>query len=274
MISSQEFYQKLQAGQINEALALAIQAASELDITTRMTDELPDRRSFGHEYFRTKINLLTGNVEHEVSKKVITDSNSYLKLQQLHIDRVAESHRLVRGYLQQIQAILTALPPPSNIPETDLTQTPDRLSFREAFAEAKASPTPTTRTAAAPVEESQFDFAPELDDELDLSVDREGEVWEEWVEDEDFQLETGAPQLRTTPPISILADRPQYPANRPLNPLTIKPIALRSTAIPVDISGWDKFAPEYIQIDAVASPRQITSGDLDRLDDLLADLDI
>lgn len=257
MISSQEFYQKLQAGQINEALALAIQAASELDITTRMTEELPDRQSCGHEYFRTKINLLTGNVEHEVSKKVITDSNSYLELQRLHIDRVADSHRLVRDYLQQLQAILTALPPSSPATQADLTQTPDR----------------STVTAAASVE-SQFDLDPDLNDELDLSVDREGEVWEEWVEDEDLRFETGTPQPRSTAPISILADPPQHSQSRSLNPLAIKPIALRSTAILVDSSGWDKFAPEYIGTDAVAAHRQITSGDRDLLDDLLADLDV
>ena len=83
MIPSHEFYQKLQAGQINEALAIAIQSASELDITTRMTDELPDRPFADREYFRTKINLLTGTVEHEVGKKIVTSTNTYLKLQQL-----------------------------------------------------------------------------------------------------------------------------------------------------------------------------------------------
>ena len=265
MISSQEFHQKLQAGQIHEALALAIQAGSELDITTRMTEELPNHRSSSNEYLRTKINLLTGNIEHEVGKKVITDSNSYVKLQQLHIDRVAESHRLVHGYLQQIQAILTALPPSSSGAHPDMSQTYDRFSFREA--------SPTTIAAATPVE-SKFDNDIDLDDDLDLSVEREGEVWEEWVEDEDFRFETGAPQPRMASPTSMLPDRSQSSVRRPLNLLTLKPTALRSIATPIDTSGWDKFAPEYIEIDAAPLPRQITSGDLEILDDLLADLDI
>jgi hypothetical protein len=252
MISSQEFQAKLQAGQIYEALALAIQSASELDITTRMTEELPNQQSAGSEYLRTKINLLTGNVENEVGKKIVTDRNNYLKLQQLHIDRVADSHRLVCSYLHQLEAILAALPATAGSSERAV----------EDFS-------PQTTSIATPVE-PQLPTHSVLDEDVDLSVERDGEVWEEWVEDEDFQFEAGAPQPQS---ISMLPDRSAYSARSPLNPLPLKPIALRSTATPVDTSGWDKFAPEYIDNDAESQSPPLSSSDIARLDDLLT-LDI
>ena len=257
MISSHEFQAKLQAGQIHEALALAIQAASELDITTRMTEDVPNYRSSSSEYLRTKINLLTGNVENEVGKKVITDNNSYLKLQQLHIDRVAESHRLIRGYLQQLEAILTALPATAGDAKFE---NPTDLARTNLVATA-----PLTTPLPNPLN---------VDEEIDLSLDRDGEVWEEWVEDEDFQFEAGSPQPRSISPISMLPDRLDRPVRTPLNPLPLKPIAVRSTPTPVNTSGWDKFAPEYIGSDADPQPRPLSRGDVDRLDELLTDLDL
>ncbi len=35
--------------------------------------------------------------------------NIYIKLQQLHIDQIIVSHRLVQGYLDRVKAILTVL---------------------------------------------------------------------------------------------------------------------------------------------------------------------
>ena len=253
MISSQEFQAKLQAGQIHEALALAIQSASELDITTRMTEDLPNQRSSDSEYLRTKINLLTGNVENEVGKKIVTDHNNYLKLQQLHIDRVADSHRLVCSYLHQLEAILAALPATAG-------------SSERAVEDFSPRPTSIDTPLVAP----QLPTHPALDEDVDLSIERDGEVWEEWVEDEDFQFEAGAPQPQS---ISMLPDRSTHSVRSPLNPLPLKPIALRSTATPVETSGWDKFAPEYIDSDAESQLRPLSSSDIDLLDDLLT-LDI
>ena len=249
MISSQEFQAKLQAGQIHEALALAIQSASELDITTRMTEDLPSHRAVGSEYLRTKINLLTGNVENEVGKQIVTDNNNYLKLQQLHIDRVADSHRLVCSYLHQLEAILTALPPSAD--NNYAPRVEEDFSARIPIANPPVEPQLLTH--------------PALDEDLDLSL-RDGEVWEEWVEDEDCQFEAGAPQPQSISP-SMLPD-PAYSV-RPLNPLSLKPIALRSTSTPVDISGWDKFAPQYIDSDTDPKARPLSRSDVDRLDDLL-----
>ncbi len=114
MISSAEFDRLLQAGHIAKALALLLSETTAIDITTEITDEIranPTNRLPNHEYLRTKINLLTGEIHNEVGKDAIVNSSSYLKLQQLHIEQIVASHRIVQSHLQQIQAILTVLPP-------------------------------------------------------------------------------------------------------------------------------------------------------------------
>lgn len=128
MISSQEFQQKLQAGKIHEALALVVRDASELDITTQITEaSISSSQSSGSEYLRTKINLLTGDVQNEVGKGLVTNNDTYHQLQQLHIDRIVASHRLIQGYLDRIKAILAVSSPTQLQSRSSLD--PDRLNW-------------------------------------------------------------------------------------------------------------------------------------------------
>jgi hypothetical protein len=259
MISNQEFQQKLRAGQIHEALSLVMQDAIELDITTRLTEDIASSQSDGSEYLRTKINFLTGNVQNEVSENVLTDSINYLRLQKLHTDRVVSSHRLVRDYLQQIEAILTVLPTTSSVGVAGLDLT-------------DSNNLPTI-TAVSPPPDNLPDPVSIGDDDIDLSIDSEGEVWEEWVEDEDFTSDSVIPHPRSTLPELPLSERAEHLVRRPLNPLEVKPVTPRSTSISEDIhTHWNKFAPEYIGIDTDSQPPIVT--DVDRMDKLLADLDI
>jgi hypothetical protein len=262
MISSQEFHQKLQAGQIHEALTLVMRSAIELDITTRIAEDLEQSQSASNEYLRTKIDLLTGSVENEVSKNVVTDSPNYLKLQQLHLDRITTTHQIVRDYLHQIRAILTVLPAPEI--ENMLTH-----------PSVECDPVNADMTAVASVPLTKIEL--DDDDDFDLSIDRDGEVWEEWVEDEEFMADAGEPQPPAASPILTLPDRAETsPLPRQFYPIEVKPIVPRSTSAPVDApSAWDKFAPEYIGIGADPQPRRIIDSDADRrLDELLTNLDI
>jgi hypothetical protein len=259
MISSQEFYQKLHAGQIHQALALIIQESIELDITTQMTEDLANNRSSSSEYLRTKINLLTGDVQNEVGESVITDSSNYFRLKKLHLDQVVASHRLIHDYLQQIQEILAILPA---TPSVDVS--PDVTN----------SHNPPLVTATAPTEH-QSSGESDLDDDLDLSVDRDGEVWEECVEDEDFRFGAGVPQPPSASLSLTLPDRAEHSVPRQLNPIAVKPIVPRSASPPVDTSAtWDKFAPECIEIVTESQPRINNHSDAHQMDQLLADLDI
>jgi hypothetical protein len=262
MISSQEFHQKLQAGKIHEALALVMQSAIELDITTRITEDLEQSQSEGCEYLRTKIDLLTGSVENEVSKNLLVDSPHYLKLQQLHLDRTNNTHQIVRDCLHQIRAILTVLPP-SALALAEPQQKPLGKSI-----ESMSIPSPTEKD---PVNPAPPLLTIEPDDDLDLSVERDGEVWEEWVEDEEFMPGIGVPQPPSASPMLTLPDRTEHlPLPRQFYPIEVKPIASRTTPTPVDApSAWDKFAPEYIEIGTDPPPRRASESNINRhLDEL------
>jgi hypothetical protein len=129
MISSQEFQQKLQAGKIYEALALVVRDASELDITTQIAEpSISSSQSVGSEYLRTKINLLTGDVQNEVGEGLVNNNDTYHQLQQLHTKRIVASHRQVQGYLDRIKAILT-VSSPTQIQSNRSSLDPDRLDW-------------------------------------------------------------------------------------------------------------------------------------------------
>ncbi len=253
MISSTEFQQTLQSGKIHQALALLVRDGTELDITTRLTaDSIADERAGNTGYLRTKINLLTGEVHNEVSKDILANGNSYLKLQQLHQDRIVASDRIVQGYLSQLKVILAALPPTlAQLPKVESPQlNSDALLARLTQAalllkdSAVDSPGPQLVPNSAVTD----------GDDLDLSIDPIGAVWEEWVEDEDFSIEStiGRPDSVS----SIESDWEENWVQRHLNSAEIKSPNPRTTAqLTTGSARWDKFAPECINIDPAPQPR-------------------
>ncbi|WP_309736128.1 hypothetical protein [Chamaesiphon sp. OTE_75_metabat_556] len=266
MISSAEFQHKLRSGQIYDALALVVQETVELEITTQMNEDPDPERSADGEYLRTKINLLTGNIQNEVGKNVVTSPN-FLKLQQLHLDQLAVSQQGVRGYLEQIQAILAILPANSTINGDG--QLPTDLRH------------PNGQVAELFI--SSIDPGMNADEDLDLSIDRDDEVWEEWVEDEDFVSSSDilAPPLMA--PRMPLPESPPQWVRRPLDPLAeplrmriaIKPIAPRAATTPVDpATKWEQFEPEHLGCRIEPQPRINHYPDPQQMDKILADLDI
>ena len=120
-------------------------------------------------------------------------------------------------------------------------------------------------------------------EDLDLSIDRDGEVWEEWVEDENFVSSSDilAPPLMA--PRMPLPESPTQWVRRPLDPLAeplrmriaIKPIAPRAATTPVDpATKWEKFEPEHLGCGIEPQPRVKHYPDPQQMDKILADLDI
>jgi hypothetical protein len=323
MISSAEFDRQLQAGHIAQALALVLSETNAIDVYTEMTDEIrantSDSNSSGHniiaerlpkhEYLRTRINLLTGEIHNEVGKDLIISSSSYLKLQQLHIEQIVASHRIVQGHLQQIQAILTAVTPESSAPADkpssarfDLADSlPSRLT--EAFRAILTAQTGELREnnldepsedltlsqlpqPAPPLARSGSLVSPQVilspaafDDDIDLSIDENTVEWEEWIEDE--RIESKSPPIQTAV-VNQEANIPtwgeDWDRQSPSLPrTTIKP--LKSRAIPTSVTidpaeQWDKFIPEHIGIYVDPKPKSSNSRhDPHQVDRLLADLD-
>jgi hypothetical protein len=287
MISSAEFQHKLRSGQIYDALALVVQETIELEITTQMNEDPDPDRSADGEYLRTKINLLTGNIQNEVGKNVVTSPN-FLKLQQLHLDQLVVSQQGVRGYLEQIQAILAILPANSTTSGDESQLPADRRhpSGRVAVPFVSSiDPTPDIDEdldlSIDPVmnidEDLDLSIDPvmNIDEDLDLSIDRDGEVWEEWVEDEDFvsSSEILAPPLMA--PRVPLSESPTRWVRRPLDPIALKPIAPRAATTPVDLATkWEKFEPEHLGCVVEPQPRVKHYPDPQQMDKILADLDI
>jgi hypothetical protein len=244
MISSTEFQQILQAGKIHQALALLVRDGTELDITTRLTgDSITDDRNAG--YLRTKINLLTGEIQNEVSKDILASGNNYLKLQQLHHDRIIASDRIVQGYFSQLKAILAALPPTLTQPPHDAHRlNSDALLARLTQAALRLQ----DPVASIPDSQLAENLAAPDHDDLDLSIDPVGAVWEEWVEDEDFSTESTIDRPASAP--SSNSDWEENWVQRHLNSVEIKSPNPRTTADLTPVSArWAKFAPECINID-------------------------
>lgn len=110
-----------------------------------------------------------------------------------------------------------------------------------------------------------------IDDDLDLSIDRDGEVWEEWVEDEDFMPGSIVPQ----PSVVSIPSWEEYAVRRQINPIEVKPTSSRS--VPESVNGsaqWNKFAPEHVGIVTTAHSGLDSSTNSRQLDCLLADLDV
>lgn len=337
-ISSEEFQQKLQAGQINEALALVLSQANLLDVTTQIADDI--NTNFGDllplgnnaaatqfpksEYLRTKINLITGEIQNEVGRDLIVNSISYIRLQQLHIDRIVASYRIVQGYLHQIQGILTALDSSQSRsllePELDderilersniadalptrlaeafraiLSSTPSNLTEnsdspaistgilnQSIDLPASTLPDPIAADIHAPLRSqtplSQPIVSPvAFDDSIDLSIDENTVVWEEWVEDEeDFISE---PASRNPAPAAESLTIPDWGEEwdrRQLEPITVKLTIPRTPAVvkSADPSEqWDRFMPEHVGIYVDPKPNPLKNQDPHQINRLIADLD-
>ena len=244
MISSAEFQQTLQSGKIHQALAMLVRDGTELDITTRLTeDSVTDRQTGNTGYLRTKINLLTGEIQNEVSKDILASGNNYLKLQQLHHDRIVASDRIVQGYFSQLKAILASLPPMEQLPKVESPQSNSGALRARLTQAALLLKDPEVNSSSSKLADNLA--APDPDD-IDLSIDPVGAVWEEWVEDEDFST----------------TSKPGWEENwvqRHLNPVESNIPSHTTTELATSSPRWDKFVPECINVDTAPQSRTANS---------------
>lgn len=122
MASSDNFREQLKAGNITEALALALSQSVELKITTWVAsgaDEGETEQAQPGYRLRTRINLIEGDIENEIGDQFIANG-PYRELRQFHLDQVAEGHKIIQNNLKSLQKLfevlvatryLTATPP-------------------------------------------------------------------------------------------------------------------------------------------------------------------
>ncbi len=115
MAANEEFKGKIKAGEIFEALTLAMSEAIELEITTWVGKEgdttSPDGSEPGKR-MRTRMNLVEGTIENEVGSEFI-GNGPYQELQEFHQTQVKLGMQMILDNLESLQKMFIVL---SNTP--------------------------------------------------------------------------------------------------------------------------------------------------------------
>jgi hypothetical protein len=111
MASSDDFREQLKAGNITEALALALSEAVELKITTWVASaedgvEAAEAKP-GHR-LHTRINMIEGDIENEIGEEFL-GYGRYRELRQFHLDQVAEGNKIIQNNLKSLQKLFEVL---------------------------------------------------------------------------------------------------------------------------------------------------------------------
>lgn len=96
MAINQEFKAALQAGQLAEALKLAMALAVELKITTSVVDSQKPKQSIS-----TRINLVEGAIDNLLSEEFVANG-SYQALQDFHFAQVSDVNQTIQNNLDTL----------------------------------------------------------------------------------------------------------------------------------------------------------------------------
>ena len=111
MTPLEEFQEKVRAGQMFDALAIAMSEAIELNITTSIAasadEELGSSPQPGYR-MRTRINLVDGEVENEIGREFVTNP-AYAQLQKLHLEQVKQGREILLNNLASLQSMFAML---------------------------------------------------------------------------------------------------------------------------------------------------------------------
>ncbi|NES19885.1 MAG: hypothetical protein F6K41_13370 [Symploca sp. SIO3E6] len=115
MTTSDEFKEKLKAGDIVDALTLALSEAVELEITTWVSSVHSDSESAANVEqsspgyrMRTRMNIVDGNINNEVGTHFI-GNGPYTELRKFHMEQVLEGRQIIRQNLESIQQLFTVI---------------------------------------------------------------------------------------------------------------------------------------------------------------------
>lgn len=115
MTTSKEFKEKLKAGEIVDALTLALSEAVELEITTWVSSANSDSKSAANAdqsspgyRMRTRMNIVDGNINNEIGTHFI-GNGPYTELRQFHMEQVLEGRKIIRQNLESLQQLFTVI---------------------------------------------------------------------------------------------------------------------------------------------------------------------
>ncbi|GAB4541708.1 MAG: hypothetical protein Tsb0014_33850 [Pleurocapsa sp.] len=104
MTAIEEFREKIKAGQMFEALTLAMSEAIELKITTWVASSEIDNGEESQPGYRlhTRINLVDGEVENEIGSEFLKNP-AYSELKKMHLEQVQQGRETLLKNLASLQ---------------------------------------------------------------------------------------------------------------------------------------------------------------------------
>jgi hypothetical protein len=111
MTPLEEFKEKIKAGEMFDALAIAMSESIELNITTWVAsseDQQLDETSQPGYRMRTRINLVDGEVDNEVGREFASNP-AYAELQKLHMEQVKQGREILLNNLASLQSMFVML---------------------------------------------------------------------------------------------------------------------------------------------------------------------
>ena len=126
MSASDEFRAKIAAGEMLDAMAIAMSEAIELNITTWIaaneTDSLGDESPQPGHRMRTRINLIDGEVDNEIGRE-FANNPAYDQLQKLHLEQVRKGREILLNNLASLQSMFAML----NETQTAMAELPQTI---------------------------------------------------------------------------------------------------------------------------------------------------
>ncbi len=115
MATSDQFKAQLKAGEIVDALTLALSEAVELEITTWVSSSSSDDQTLAdanqppaHSRMRTRMNIVDGDIDNEIGAQFI-GNGPYTELRQFHMEQVLEGRQIIQHNLENLQQLFTVL---------------------------------------------------------------------------------------------------------------------------------------------------------------------
>ncbi len=109
MDTTAEFKQKIRAGEISEAITLAMSEALELKISTRTDNQSSNNQEYSSDNcLQTNINMIEGRIENEVGQNLI-ENGSYDQVKEFHLALVKQGSYMILKNMESLQKMFAIL---------------------------------------------------------------------------------------------------------------------------------------------------------------------
>jgi ABC-type Zn uptake system ZnuABC Zn-binding protein ZnuA len=105
MSKLEEVKAKIQAGELSDAMSIAISEAMKLEIVTFLSEN-EDQPS--PPYLRTLIDLLDNEIEYQISEQLM-NNNFYNQIKQVHVEQVQQANERILKNVESLQKMFSLL---------------------------------------------------------------------------------------------------------------------------------------------------------------------